>query len=111
MDIARRAIEVISDAQGVDSVLLDLREVNDLASFFVVVTAPVDRHIDALSLEVSKALIDMGARKHHQEGSSSSGWVLIDFGDVVIHVFSPKVREYYGLEEVWAEAQVVVRMQ
>ena len=111
MDIARRAIEAIADAQGIDAVLLDLRGLNDMASFFVIVTAPVDRHMEALSLEVSRALFAMGAKKHHQEGDSSSGWVLIDFGDVVVHVFSPKEREYYGLEEVWSEGKVVVRMQ
>ena len=82
-----------------------------IADYFVVCNGQSNRQLKAIADGVVKAAKDAGQRALSVEGDSDSGWVLVDFGAVVVHVFSVELRQYYKLEELWHEAQVVVRMQ
>ena len=89
-----------------DIVVLDLRSVVDFTDFFVVVTGEVSRHLDAIAREVEDGLEQIGEHVRlggGHEGRGMAGWVLLDFVDVVVHVFSPQLREYYELEELWGD--------
>lgn len=110
-DIARLAVDVASDKQASDIVLLDLRGVSDFADYFVILTAETARQIDSLVEEIERALERSGASVYHREGSPQSGWMLLDFGDVIIHLFGPEEREFYNLEGAWARAAEVLRIQ
>ena len=90
--------------------MLDLRQVASFADYFVIMSASSARQIEALEEDISKALKDSRVSRFHREGSPASGWVLLDFSDVIIHIFAPEEREFYGVEHLWARAPRVVRM-
>ena len=91
--------------------MLDLRRLASFADYFVVMTAESTRQIEALEEDIGKALKEAGVNRHHREGARGSGWVLLDYSDVVIHIFGADEREYFGLERLWAQAPQVVRVQ
>jgi ribosome-associated protein len=103
--------DAMSDKQVQDIVILDLRPVSLVTDFFVIGTADNARQlravVDALA---ERARVDLGVRAVLTEGEPGSGWVLVDFGDVVAHVFDREHRAYYSLESIWAEAPLVARM-
>lgn len=111
LEIAHRAVEAASDKQAVDIVLLDIRNVCSFADYFVICSGESDRHLSTIYDEVEHALKQAGVRPHHREGNLDSGWLVIDYGDVVVHIFSPLEREYYQLEELWSQATPVIRIQ
>jgi ribosome-associated protein len=92
-------------------VLLDVRRVAAFADYFVIASAENPRQMRALVDTLEKDLRDEGIRAGPHEGSPDSGWVLIDYGDVIVHLFSPDLRDYYALEELWSAATQVVRIQ
>ena len=92
--------------------LLDIRGVSLIADYFVIATAGSERQATAILKDLSERLIDEFARKPlHTEGKPDSGWVLLDYGDVIVHVFSPTQRVFYNLEQLWAAATPIVRLQ
>jgi ribosome-associated protein len=92
-------------------VLLDVRGVASFADYFVIASAMNPRHVRALMDTLEKDIGRPGGRTRRAEGEVESGWVLLDYGDVIVHLFSPEMREYYALEELWSTAQEVVRIQ
>lgn len=91
--------------------MLDLRPVSLLADYFVICSGNSDRQIRAIRDDIIEETRKEGHRRLRQEGQSASGWVLLDYGDVVVHIFAPAERDYYRLEELWADAAPVVRVQ
>jgi ribosome-associated protein len=104
-------VEAAADKQATDIVLLDVRQICSFADYFVICSGESERQIGAIYEEVDQVLRKVGASPHHSEGTPDSGWVLMDFGDIIIHIFSPFEREYYQLEKLWSEAFPVVRIQ
>jgi ribosome-associated protein len=111
LDLARRIVELAEDKKAADIVLLDLAELTTLADAFVICSGGSERQIDAIADGIAEALRDEGIRPIGREGTPASHWVLLDFGSVIVHVFTPPERDYYGLEKHWAAARVVVRVQ
>jgi ribosome-associated protein len=110
-DLARQIVDLASEKQASDIVLLDLRKVSLLADYFVVCSAMSERQINALLDDMVERLRDNAHRRPlRREGTAASGWVLIDYGDVVVHIFAPAERDYYRLEELWSDATQVVRV-
>jgi ribosome-associated protein len=111
-EIARRIVEIASDKQASDIVLLDIRPIATVADYFVVLSTASERQMTALVRDLEQSLRnDDGVRPLRVEGQAASGWVLIDYGDVVVHLFSAEQRSFYRLEELWAAAVPLVRMQ
>ena len=110
-DYARMALDEASEALGSDIALLDLRDVSQFADFFVIASGETARHLESMADDVVRALRNNGLRVHHREGTGSGGWVLLDFSGVVVHFFSRSAREFYGLEQLWARAPEIVRVQ
>ena len=111
MELARRIVDEIADMKGDDILLLDIRDVTILADYFVLGTAVSKRQTKAMVdgiLQATKE--DFDTRPWRVEGEAESGWILIDYGDVVVHLFAPEARAYYDLEGFWKDAKVVVRM-
>lgn len=105
-------VDVVADKLAEDIVLLDIRELSVVADYFVICSGNSERQL--------KAIVDgllRETRTQHQmkpwyvEGEADTGWVLLDFGDVIVHAFSPQLRHYYNLEELWSEAPVLLKMQ
>ena len=111
VEYARLAVDVASDKQASDIVMLDIREVCDFADYFVILTAESPRQIEALTLDIERALETEGATRHHREGSLQGGWLLLDFSDVIVHLFRPEQREFYDIEGAWSGGVEAVRIQ
>jgi len=109
--VARRAVEAAGDKQASDIVLLDARAVCSFADYFVVCTVDTERQLRAVYEEVEHTLKKEGVLPHHHEGTLDSGWLLLDYGDVIIHIFATFEREYYQLDKLWNEANLVLRIQ
>ena len=110
-DYARTAVEAAAESQAADIVMLDIRGVGDFTDFFVILTADSSRQMRSLAQDVEDAVERAGATLHHREGTPQTGWMLIDFGDVIVHLFGPQEREFYNLEQMWSRAVEVVRIQ
>ncbi len=100
-----------SDKQASDILLLDIRELTAFADYMVIMSAETTPQMDALAEDLRLSLKAEGETLYHQEGTPASGWLLLDFADVVVHIFAPEQREYYKLEQVWNKARPVVRIQ
>ncbi|MBN1644124.1 MAG: ribosome silencing factor [Dehalococcoidales bacterium] len=111
IEIARKAVEAASEKQASDIVLLDVSKICTFADYFVICSGESERQLRAIGDEIEQTLKKDGVRPIHQEGTSGSGWLLYDYGDVLIHIFSPAEREYYQLDELWNQATQVVRIQ
>jgi ribosome-associated protein len=110
-EAARHVIDVASDRQASDIVLLDVRGVSGFADYMVIMSANSARQVRALADELEDQVRGGGLPIHHREGTPDSGWILLDFGDLVVHVFSETQREFYRLEQVWKTAKELVRLQ
>lgn len=110
IDIARRIAEVASDKLASDIALLDTRGICGFADYFVIVSGESVRQLNAISDEIVQSLKQSLITPLHREGTAASGWLLLDYGDVVVHIFSPEQREYYRLDDMWNAAHTVVRM-
>jgi ribosome-associated protein len=106
-DVARLAARAMLDKQGIDVTLLDLRGLSGFADFFLLGSARSSTHADTVTDAVRGALRARGVRPRHSEGSAESGWLLLDYGDVVVHVFLEDTRGFYALERLWGDAPVV----
>lgn len=109
--LARRAAEAAVEKQARDVVVLDLRGYAFVADYFVICEADSDRQIRAICDEVDIAVSRLGSRLLRREGEPDSGWVLLDFGDLVVHVLSPERRSYYELERLWSAVPPILRIQ
>lgn len=104
-------MEAASDKQATNVVLLDTRRVCSFADYFVICNGETERQMTAIYEEVAQVLKKEGVVPDHREGTPDSGWLLLDFGDVIVHIFAPYEREYYQLDKLWKEAIPVVRIQ
>ena len=91
----------LDDMKAEDTITIDLRGKSSITDYMVVTTGRVNRHVGAIAENVAKGLKEIGIEAPHIEGLANSDWVLIDSGDVIVHVFRPEVREFYNLEKMW----------
>ncbi|OGO07651.1 MAG: ribosome silencing factor [Chloroflexi bacterium RBG_13_57_8] len=111
IDIARRAVEIASDKQAGNIVLLDVRGQCSFADYFVICTGESRRQVHTILEDVEKSLKSEGVLPHHLEGAPDTGWLLLDYGDVIVHIFSPEERGYYDLDGLWGQAKTVLQIQ
>ena len=106
--IAQRAAALAQDLKANDVVLLDLTGVSDVTDFFVIASGTSDTHVRATAEHVVEELKKReGVAPHHIEGLQQGRWVLLDYVDVIVHVFHPTLREFYQLERLWSDAERV----
>lgn len=112
LELANALVDSIIDKKGNNILLLDIREQAVFSDYFILCNGENPRQIKALiDAVVENAKKKAGVRPSGVEGDPNTGWVLVDFGGVIIHLFSPEKRDYYNLEELWSNAHVVLRMQ
>jgi len=109
-ELAHHVVDLLVDRQASDVVLLDLTSLSTFTDYFVIATAGNERQLNAL-IETLDADASAGGRPFKQEGLPDGGWVLVDLGTVIVHLFSLEKRAYYNLEGLWQRAQEVVRVQ
>lgn len=97
----------LEDMKAEETVTIDLRGKSAYSDYMVITTGRVNRHVGAIADNVTKGLKENGVKSIHVEGLTNCDWVLIDSGDVVVHVFRPEVREFYNLERLWPQNPAV----
>ena len=107
-ELALLAAKALSDKKGREIQVLEIADLTTLADYFVLATGSSNTQINALVDSVEKALADQaGEEPLHREGYRGGTWVLLDYGDIVVHVFSPEAREFYSLERLWSDGKPV----
>lgn len=111
MELSHTIIDILDEKQAEDILLLDITGLAPFADYFVIATASSERQSKALVDTVVDTLRDQRVKPLFIEGDGTSGWQLLDYGNVIVHIFSPERRDFYRLEELWTDAKVVVRLQ
>jgi ribosome-associated protein len=111
LDLARRIVELAEDKKAADIVLLDLTGLTTVADYFVIASGGSERQLDAIAEGIISGMRDEKVHAYGREGTAASHWVLVDFGSVIAHVFTPPERDYYQLERHWSEAKTILRLQ
>ena len=111
LELARRIVELAEDKKAADIILLDLAGLTTMADYFIICSGGSERQLEAIASGIIGSLRDEKTKPIGREGTAASHWVLVDFGSVIVHIFTPPEREYYGLEKHWSEAKTVIRVQ
>lgn len=107
LELARAVRRAAEARQGEDIQVLDISKVSSFADYFVLVTGQSERQVKALAEAVEEEAEKLGARPHHIEGELEARWILLDFVDVVVHIFLRELRAYYNIDRLWADAPQV----
>ena len=107
LQLRKLILTALEDAKARDVVVLDMRKVAVFTDYMIIVTGTSNRHVMAVADNVIDRLREAGRRPTGVEGMEGGDWVLIDFGDVVVHVMRAQTRDFYGLEKLWSEAKRV----
>jgi len=109
--MARTIVQSLESKKGQDILLLDIQDIAAFTDYFVLCTGTSDRMLEAMA----EAALDSVHRAHRKngrkQGEAREGWVVVDYGDVVLHLFSPDQREYYRLEELWHDGRILLKVQ
>lgn len=101
----------LEDKKGEDILLLDIKDIASFTDYFVLCTGTSDRMLDALAEAALESVRTRHRKRGRKQGEARDGWMVVDYGDVVVHLFSPDRRKYYDLEELWGEGKVLLRVQ
>lgn len=110
-DLALAIADIISETPAADTRVLDVQGISPFTDFFVICSGENERQLRAISRTLTEDLAKRGVRTERSEGSAIAGWMILDFGDTIVHIFSVEQREYYRLEDLWANAPTVLAIQ
>jgi len=106
LSLAREAGKLALSRKGFDVKILEVKAISSVCDFFVIVSGDADVHVNAIAKAIDEGLLEMGHRPYHREGAKGGNWVLLDYVDVVVHVFHEPTRQFYALERLWGDAPV-----
>lgn len=107
LETAQLAVKALDGKKGLNIMLIKVQDISSIADYFVIATGTSNTHVKALADEVEFKLDKDGISVSHVEGYRSDSWILLDYVDVVVHVFSEEAREYYGLERLWQDGEKI----
>jgi ribosome-associated protein len=110
-EIAHQIVDAAVDKKASDVALMEIGKVTTLADYFVIASGTSERQIGAIRSAIEAQMKEGGVRLLQREGVPSDGWVLLDYGQVVVHIFAPEQRAFYDLERRWQEAPTLLRIQ
>ena len=110
-ELAKCLARLIDEKKGQDIIIFDLKGLSPITDYFVICNGESTRQIKTIYEEIEHILKKEGILPHHHEGTLESGWLLLDFGDVIIHIFAPVERDFYNLDELWSKASTLLRIQ
>lgn len=110
-NLARTIAAIASDALATEILILDIQELSTIAEYFVIGSAGNPRHLRAVSDRIARELRDAGVQPLRVEGQSETGWMLLDYGSIIVHMFTEEQRAFYRLEELWSGAQRLLLIQ
>ena len=106
-EMAKLACEALADKKGEDIRVIDIAGISVLADYFIIASASNPNQLRAMTDEVDEQLYKVGFRLNHSEGVQSKSWILLDFGNIVVHLFNKEDRDFYNLERLWGDAKIV----
>lgn len=107
IEAAKEAAKALSSKKGLDIKLIKVRDVSIVTDYMVIATGTSNTHVKALADEVDYQLEKVGITVSHKEGYRSDSWILLDYVDIIVHVFSDEAREYYDLERLWQDGEKI----
>ncbi len=110
-ELAIRIADVIVETPASDTLVLDLHRISPVADFFVICSGANERQLRAIAGDVLEQMAEQGSRPLRTEGDAQSGWTLLDYGDVIVHILDVDQRAFYRLEELWSEAPTLLAIQ
>ena len=110
-EIARFAVDVASDSFASDILLLNVSNKSAFSDFMIILTVESARQMSAVVQELEIEMKSKGINKYRKEGAADSGWMVVDFADIIVHLFGKDEREYYALDDIWSESQRLLRIQ
>ena len=113
IDLARDIADVLLDKQGEDIIILDLRDLTPITDYFVICTGNSHRHLRTMANTIQETMKQHGTGFYARgvEGTAESGWILLDYNSVIVHLFDAEMRHFYQLEELWSAGRIVARIQ
>jgi len=109
--LAHKIIEALEDKKGENILLLDIKDVASFTDYFVICNGTSDRMLDALAKGVLEVTKKDYKKRGRIDGKAQEGWLVMDYGDVVVHLFAPDMRKFYDLEELWSDGKVLLKVQ
>lgn len=107
LQLLEQICQTIYDKKGFNTLTLDMRHLSNLAEYFIITEGNVEKHVQSIAKEIIELFNEQGRSPIHVEGQRQGDWVVLDFSEVVIHLFTPDMRERYQLEQLWKEAEIV----
>lgn len=107
LETAKMAVKALDSKKALDIKVIKIQDISAIADYFVIATGTSRTHVKALADEVEAQLDEAGISVSHVEGYRSNSWILLDYVDVVVHVFSDEAREYYDLERLWQDGEII----
>lgn len=107
-EFAKNIVDLILSKKGFDIKIFDINEISSIAEKFVLCSADSDIQVKAIADEIEDKLSEQGIKCYHKEGFESLNWVILDYFDVIVHIFRKSAREYYNLDRLWADAKVII---
>ncbi len=107
LEMAKEAAKTLNEKKGMDIRILRINDISSIADYFVFATGTSNTHVNALADETEFHLKQIGITPHHMEGYRANSWVLIDYGEVIVHVFTDESRQYYDLDRLWQDGEQI----
>ena len=107
LETAKMAVKALDSKKALDIKVIKIQDISAIADYFVIATGTSSTHVKAIADEVEAQLDEAGISVSHVEGYRSNSWILLDYVDVVVHVFSDEAREYYDLERLWQDGEII----
>lgn len=104
-------VDALTDKKGENILLLDVHEITSFTDYFIICTGSSSRMLNALAEGVLEKTKDEFKKKNRLQGTPQAGWIVLDYGDIVVHLFDEELRRYYNLEGLWKEGKVILRLQ
>jgi ribosome-associated protein len=111
-ELALKIADIIADSPATNTVVLDIRDLSTISDYFVICSGENERQLRAIARDVREGLAETGhSPRRSDEGSTAAGWLLLDYGDVILHVLDVDQRDFYRLEELWADAPTLLAIE
>jgi ribosome-associated protein len=107
LDLLNSIAQKIFDKKGENILALDVHDISSLTDFFIIADGNVSRHLNAIANEIIELMVSAGHSPLYMDGGGDSDWIVIDFGEIIVHLFTAEMREKYALEQLWREGKLV----